>query len=135
MIVGGATRLAFTWLDPAPADPEGSGTLTVDGIVYIFTPTTCLISEKDFVAAGTGVEAGEQFWVSASNVRLDLAVGTESEIDEPAEDQLWLISDEIVDWNARGRTVTASAPMTDHRSPQSTTVLGSLELDCGGGDT
>jgi len=109
---------------------DGSGTLTVDGVVYRFTPTTCLISDEDFVATGTGFDDGEQFWVSASSVGLDLAVGTESEIDEPADDQLWLINNESVDWKATGNTVTAWAPMTDQRSPTSTTVVGALELRC-----
>ena len=108
----------------------GAGTLTVGGVVYHFTPTTCLISDEDFVATGHGLDDGEQFWVSASSVGLDLAVGTESEIEEPADDQLWLISDDAPEWTADGNTVTARAPMADRRSPQSTTVVGSLELRC-----
>ncbi len=118
-------------VDGSPALIDGSGTLTVDGNVYEFTPTTCLISEEDFVAAGTGFDDGERFWVSASSVGLDLAVGTENEIEEPADDQLWLISeDEAIDWTATDETVTARASMIDSRSPQSTTVVGSLELHC-----
>ena len=109
---------------------DGSGTLTVDGVVYQFTPTTCLISDEDFVAAGTGFDDGERFWVSASSKSLDLAVGTESEVEQPAGDQLWLISDQDIDWEATGDTVTAMAPMVDRRAPRSTTMLGSLELRC-----
>ena len=123
--------LADNRFETTPELIDGSGTLTVDGIVYEFTPTTCVISDEDFVAAGTGFDDGERFWVSASSVGLDLAVGTESEIEEPAEDQLWLISeDEVIDWSAQDETVIAEANMTDQRSPQSTTVHGSLELHC-----
>ena len=113
-----------------PQTVAGSGSLIVDGVTYDFTPTTCLISDEDFVAAGTGFDGPDRFWVSASSVGLDLSVGTENEVDEPAVDQLWLISEEVTDWQASGQTVTARAPMVDRRSPQSTTLVGSLHLRC-----
>ena len=109
---------------------SGSGILTVDGLSYPFTPTTCFISEEDFVAAGPGFVDTDQFWVSASSVSLDLAVGTEGELDQPTDDQVWLISNANVDWHATGRTVVAEAPMSDRRSPDSPTVVGTLELRC-----
>lgn len=114
---------------------DGSGTLTVDGIVYDFTPTTCQIGDDDFVAAGTGFRDDEQFWVSASSVGLDLAVGTQSEVEEPAADQLWLISEDGLVWErTTGDTITAEVDMTDRRSAPSTTVHGSLELHCSAAD-
>jgi hypothetical protein len=128
MFVVGASFAAQAMSEPELVD--GSGTLTVDDVAYRFTPTTCLITSDDFVAAGRGLDGDEQFWVSASSVGLDLAVGTESEIDEPAEDQLWLMSDEQVSWQADGNTVTATASMSDHRAPDSVAVEGSLELNC-----
>ena len=109
---------------------RGAGTLTVGGITYAFTPTTCFISDADFVAAGPGSDGSDRYWVSASSVSLDLTVGTENEIDEPDDDQLWLVSDDSVEWRATGQTVVASASMNDRRSPGTTAVVGSLELTC-----
>jgi hypothetical protein len=128
MFIAGASYAAQAVSDTEQVD--SSGTLTVDGIEYQFTPTTCLITSDEFVAAGHGVDGDDQFWVSASSVSLDLAVGTESEIEEPAEDQLWLMSDDPVSWQVDGSTVTARAPMSDHRLPESTTMMGALELNC-----
>ncbi|MGI9615593.1 MAG: hypothetical protein ACR2QO_21955 [Acidimicrobiales bacterium] len=128
IFVLGASIAAQAVSDSAAA--EGSGVLTVDGVDYRFTPTTCLITSDDFVAAGPGVDGDEQFWVSASSVSLDLAVGTESEIDKPSEDQLWLLSDDPIAWEADGNTVTAEASMSDHRLPESNEMAGALELSC-----
>ena len=125
----------WSQLDDDPVLLDGSGTLTVDGIVYNFTPTTCQIGEDDFVAAGTGFRDNEQFWVSASSVGLDLAVGTQSEVEEPDADHLWLISEDCLVWErTTGDTITAEVDMTDRRSAPSTTVHGSLELHCSAAD-
>lgn len=126
--VGG--RQLVSYLRPDPITAVGTGTLTVDGDVYAFTPTTCFISEQDFVAAGIGYRESEQFWVSASSASLDLTVGTKNEIDQPAHDQLWLASDQPVDWRASGQTIVANAEMSDHRTPGGATVTGRLELRC-----
>ena len=128
LFIAGGSVAAQAMSEPERVD--GSGTLTVDGVVYHFTPTTCLITSDDFVAAGRGTDGDEQFWVSASSVSLDLAVGTESEIEEPAEDQLWLVSDDPVSWQVEGNTVTARASMSDRRIPESGAMPGSLELNC-----
>lgn len=109
---------------------QGSGTLVVDGNSYSFVPTTCFISDEEFVAAGTGYDRGQRFWVSASSVNLDLSVGTESAIDQPADDELWLISDELIDWQSTGQSVVARAPMSDRRLSDSQPIVGSLELHC-----
>ena len=125
-------RVVIDRADPDPALIGGAGTLTIGDTTYAFTPTACFISDEDFVAAGTGFDGDDRFWVSASSVSLDLAVGTKTEIDQPADDQLWLNANENVDWTATGQTVVARAPMADRRSPGSTTVMGSLELRCDG---
>ena len=109
---------------------EGSGTLVIGDHTYAFTPTTCFISDEDFVAAGTGVFEAQQFWVTASAIGLDLTVGTENEIDQPADDQLWLVADDMVQWHATGQTIMARAEMTDRRTPEAQPVVGSLKLNC-----
>lgn len=109
---------------------SGSGILVIDGTSYEFTSTACFISEDEFAAAGTGYDNGQRFWVSASSANLDLSVGTESAIDQPADDQLWLISDELIDWQSAGDTVVAHAPMSDRRATDAETVVGTLELHC-----
>ncbi|MGF1597292.1 MAG: hypothetical protein ACFCVK_10255 [Acidimicrobiales bacterium] len=124
----GAYRLLT---DVEPADPvAGTGTLVVDGVTYHFSPTTCRISDEDFVAAGAGSDGDDEFWVSASSVGLDLSLGTADEQAEPADDKKWLISADGVNWEATGDTVTAEAPMIDRHSPGSTTVVGSLHVRC-----
>ncbi len=127
-MIGGSFAAQAT--SSAGAD-QRTGTLTVDGHEYRFTPSTCLITSEDFVVAGSGVDDDEQFWVAASSTELDLAVGTGSETEKPAEDQLWLLSDEAPSWRAGGTVVTAVAPMSDHRRTGSTSVVGKLEFDCG----
>lgn len=115
----------------ADTDPAvGTGTLTIGDETYVFTPTTCFISDEDFAAAGTGFDGSERFWVSASSVSLDLTVGTDNEVSQPADDQVWLVADEGLHWQATGQTVVARASMTDRRTPGSTTMLGALELRC-----
>jgi hypothetical protein len=115
---------------PAPITAVGAGTLTIDDDVYPFTPTTCFITDQDFVAAGTGSSGSDQFWVSASSSGLNLTFGTENEIDHPPSDKLWLVSDDTIDWFATGRKVTAQTEMSDHRIPGFTPVTGHLELRC-----
>ncbi|MCP4225493.1 MAG: hypothetical protein GY773_19330 [Actinomycetia bacterium] len=123
-------RVAIDRTESKPPFAGGSGTLVVDDTTYTFTPTTCFISEEDFVAAGKGVLDTQQFWVTASGVGLDLAVGTENEIDQPADDQLWLVADDTIDWHATGQTIVAQAEMSDRRTPEVEPVVGSLELHC-----
>ncbi len=114
----------------SPEPVPGAGTLTVGDHVYYFRPTSCVISDEDFAAAGTGIDDGQRFWVSASSIGLDLAVGTSSEIEQPADDQLWLVSDDRVDWEIHDDTVSATASMADRRVADATPVLGALELHC-----
>lgn len=132
-ILAGLAAIVFLsdWVDGDSGSSEGSGVLTIGEATYTFTPITCFVSEEDFVAAGTGVDGSEQFWVSASSINLDLIFGTDNEVDQPADDQLWLASENVINWNATGQTVVARAPMSDRRTPDSTEVVGSLEVRCG----
>ncbi|MEM8923797.1 MAG: hypothetical protein AAGD35_09855 [Actinomycetota bacterium] len=128
--IAGAIGLAAELFGADALDPRGSGTLVADDVTYEFAPTTCFISADEFVAAGTGQIDGDRFWVSASSENLDLSVGTESALDQPADDQLWLISTGTVDWTAAGDTVVARADMADRRLAESEAVLGELQLRC-----
>lgn len=121
----------FDFVDADPGHDNGTGSLTVAGETFTFTATTCFVSDDDFVAAGPGNNGTDHYWVSASSISLDLAVGTENEVDRPADDQTWLMSDEVTDWEADGQTVVAEAPMTDRRDPESAQFLGSLRVTCG----
>ena len=115
----------------SPAAVDGSGTLTVDGVVYPFTPTTCLITSDQFVVAGSGADGDERFWVAGSTTEIDLAIGTSTETAEPAEHQLWLVSDAAPSWRAADTVVTARTVMSDPRRNDATTLIGLLEFDCG----
>lgn len=119
------------FVDADPGKTNGAGTLVVGGEQYQFTPTTCFVSNEDFAVAGSGSDGTGGFWVTASSVSLDLAFGTETATDQPADDQLWLVSDEVNDWQANGQEITAEAPMTDRRDPDSPSFLGTLEVRCG----
>ena len=118
------------FVDADSTTANSSGTLTVAGETYSFTPTTCFVSEEDFVAAGPGYQGTTRYWVSASGVSLDLAFGTENEVDQPADSQVWLVSDELIDWDATNGGVVAKATMTDRRDPDSPTFLGTLSVRC-----
>lgn len=133
LLLFGFGAIQFARASDEIATIEGSsGTLTIDGVDYDFAATTCLISEDDFVAAGTGFDGQNQFWVSASSGVLDLSVGTENDIDKPEDNQLWLVNQEPVDWHVSNETVMAKAPVSDQRSPNSDPTIASLRLRCGG---
>jgi hypothetical protein len=109
---------------------SGTGQLMVDGTTYSFTPTTCTIADSDFLVAGPGEVAGEPFWVTASGLRVNLAVGQESEDERPDDDELWLKSVGDITWQASDHKVTASATMGDERDNQSGHHIGALTVDC-----
>ena len=107
-----------------------TGRLDVDGVVYRFAPTTCTITDTDFLAAGKGRIDGEPFWVSASANGMDLTVGPESEAERPADDDLWLISVDEVRWESTTGSVTASAVMRDERDTNARSFRGALSVSC-----
>lgn len=109
---------------------EETARLEVAGTTYLFTPSTCTITETDFLASGSGDIGGEPFWVSASGDRFDLAVGPNNEEERPAEDQLWLISVDDVRWSAADQTITASAIMRDERDTTAESLRGTLSVEC-----
>lgn len=112
------------------SQPDEHGRLDVAGVSYEFTPSTCTITEDDFLAAGSGDIGGEPFWVSASADRVNLAIGPETEEDRPQDDQLWLISVEDVHWRSADQSVTATAIMRDERDTNAESVRGTLSIEC-----
>lgn len=114
----------------ADADTPMTAQLEIDGVSYTFAPTTCTITDTDFVAAGSGDLNGEPFWVSASGDGVNLSVGSESEVERPAEDQLWLVSVNKVRWQAEDDSITASAWLRDERDTNARAVSGRLSVEC-----
>lgn len=128
LLVGSAFGLARSGSGVDELDETGR--LDVAGVVYRFAPTTCTITDTDFLAAGPGRIDGEPFWISASADRVDLAVGPESDADIPDRNQVWLISVQEVRWKAADDHVDATAVLRDERDTGSPRVLGALSVDC-----
>ena len=114
----------------ASSDRSDVGELEVGGVHYNFVATTCSVSESDFIAAGSGTIDGEPFWISASGDRVNLALGEDSEAERPADDKLWLISVNSVNWTNQDGAITASAIMRDERDPGSQVLRGTLSVAC-----
>lgn len=110
--------------------PAVTSHLDVNGVMYRFAPTTCTITDSDFLAAGSGTVDGEPFWISASADRVNLTLGEAIEVDRPADNELWMISIAEIAWEADDQTVAASAVMRDERDPNSRSYRGSLAIDC-----
>lgn len=109
---------------------EASGQVEIDGTVYRFAPTTCTITDTDFLAAGEGEIDGEEFWVSASPDRINLAVGSSTGVQRVGTDDLWLMSVDKVSWEIVGRTIIASVEMRDERDTNAPSLDGNLSVDC-----
>jgi len=114
----------------ASSDESESAQLDVDGVSYQFAPSTCSVSDTDFVAAGTGTIDGEPFWISASGDRVNLALGEETEAERPEDDKLWLISIDDVNWRNSDGAITATAVMRDERDTNAESVRGTLSVRC-----
>lgn len=114
------------------SEPEVGQTamLQIDGVTYRFAPTTCTITDTDFLAAGTGTMEGVAFWISASGDRVNLAVGPESEGQRPSDDEVWLTNVEEVQWHSEPDKVTATALMGDQRLPGAEPTQGNLSIEC-----
>ncbi|MEM7272743.1 MAG: hypothetical protein AAF547_06670 [Actinomycetota bacterium] len=129
VLVGFAFGLSSAGLT-GDADAAASATLDVDGVAYRFTPSTCTITEDDFLAAGSGTVDGESFWLAVSSDGINLAVGPETESELPADDQLWLVSVEEIRWLASDGTVTASVGLRDERDLEAERLQSRLSLTC-----
>lgn len=135
LAVAGVVGLVVEVLGDATPETAGTAMLSVDGVDYTFTPTSCFVSDEQFAAAGDGFIRGQRFWVSASNVNLDLSVGTENALDDPAEGLPWFMSVDDINWSTAGQAVTASATMLDRHGADPDPIVGSFELTCTAGTT
>ena len=116
--------------DPAPR-LVGFASLTVDGTVYDFELATCAMPGTDFLASGHGADGEVDYWLSASGATIELVGGTSSEVDQPIEGEVWLISDDPIEWlTTESGTVRAEASFRDRRVPGFTPLHGLLDVRC-----
>ena len=109
----------------------GSASLEFSDDRYSFSPTTCVVSNDGFVVSGNGTHQSERFWLNASAADIQLAVGVESELDTPADDQLWLTSVGDIEWRRTAdQGIEAEAQLLDSRDPDSAVVTGVFEVRC-----
>ncbi len=129
-IRGSAGIDTFDLTITGPADFSGQGSLVVDGTSYQFITDNCVITEDDFIAGGTGTNAGVPFRIAASISSIELAFGTNDELSEPAPGQLWLQSDQPPDWSSKQGVVRANVDLVNPLDPQSAAFPATLELIC-----
>ena len=110
------------------ADP--TGIFEVGDSRYEFVPSACTTTDTDFVAAGSGTINGEPFWISATSRSMTLTVGTESEVERPDKDQVWLTSLGPVTWTAIDDGIEVEATMVDSRNEESPRHYGVLLVSC-----
>lgn len=125
-----ASVVGFESLRSSASAESGHGQLTVGGTTYAFSPSTCTIADSDFLVAGHGEVDGEPFWLSASGLRVNLAVGQESETERPEDDDLWLVSVDEISWRSDETHIDASATMRDERDALAGSHRGSLSVEC-----
>ena len=135
LLVGILLLTGFAYSVSALADDDhsttsASGRLEVDGPVYRFAPTTCTITDSDFLAAGTGEIDGERFRVSASPDRVNLAIGSSTTTGRAGTDDLWLMSVDKVSWEIAERSIVATVTMRDERNTNAPNLDASLSVDC-----
>ena len=117
-------------LSGAARATESTGTLSVDGSDYVFSPTTCGITDDDFVVSGPGEQGEEEFVVSASSGSVELAFGIVSEIDTPASSEMWLANAQEIEWSRAGDTVEATLSMIDRNHADVAPVDAELSVIC-----
>lgn len=103
--------------------------LEVDGQTYQFSPSTCTVTDADFLAAGPGAIEGDSFWVTASSDGIDLAVGVETEAEAAADNQRLISVDEIR-WSESDGVIAATTRLQDPQQPDAPTLAGRLSLTC-----
>ncbi len=120
-----------TFNDSTAASDSEPSTLVVGGHEYAFVPTTCVITEDTFVAAGPGSMDGINYVIAVSHATVELAMGIDAELETPAPDQLWLSSEDSVSWTRKGQDqVSASATLFDRNAPDSPSRSAVLDLRC-----
>lgn len=124
---------SFLWfsVDEA-ASVDGVSVLEVGDTRFEFAPSVCTFTATDFVAAGRGTVDGEPFWVSASSRSIRLSVGTDSELQRPAADQLWLTSVGELAWDRRSDSLQVQTLMRDGRNDAAAKTPARLSVSCPG---
>ena len=117
-------------LSGATGSSESTGTLTVEGSDYVFSPTTCGITADDFVVSGPGEQGEEAFVVSASSGSVELAFGIVSEIDTPASSEMWLANAQEIEWSRSGDTIEATLSMIDRNHTDVAPLDAMLSVTC-----
>lgn len=126
-----AVIASFFWLSvDEAASVDGASVLEVGDVRYEFAPSVCTFTPTDFVAAGSGTVDGEPFWVSASSRSIRLSVGTDSELQRPADDQLWLTSVGELAWDRSSESLQVQTLMRDGRNDEAARVMARLSLSC-----
>ena len=128
-----AVVLSLWWFvarSAADTEVAGEGLVTVADDVYQFELTTCTAADTNFVAAGYGIVDGERYWLNASGSGVNITGGTESEIEPPAEGQLWLSSDGAPEWKMADGVVDAEVAVSDRRLADPIRSVAVLKLSC-----
>ncbi len=122
---------SFFWfsVDEA-ASVDGASVLEVGESRYEFVPSVCTFTDTDFVAAGRGTIDGEPFWVSASSRSVSLSVGSESELQRPSADDLWLTSVGELQWDRSSGSLQAQTLMRDGRDDGAAETPAELSVHC-----
>ncbi len=124
---------SFFWLSvDEAASVDGASALEVGETRYEFAPSVCRFTSTDFVAAGRGTVDGQSFWVSASSRSVRLSVGTDSELQRPAADQLWLTSVGELEWNRGDGSLQVQTLMRDGRNDDAGALPARLSVSCPG---
>jgi len=132
-VVVGMIGLAVrsTSAESGQASSSASAAFTVDGITYDFAPTSCTVTETDFLAAGPGQLDGEDFWISVSPEAAEVALGTADERTRSDDvDDAWYRNNGIIDWTVEGDTVEATLALRNERMPDSGTLRGHFSATC-----
>ncbi|MDH3300762.1 MAG: hypothetical protein OES24_09675 [Acidimicrobiia bacterium] len=124
---------SFFWfsVDEA-ASVDGASVLEVGETRFEFAPSVCTYTATDFIAAGRGTVDGEPFWISASSRSIRLSVGTDSELQRPAADQLWLTSVGELEWDRSSDSLQVQTLMRDGRNDAAAKTPARLSVSCPG---
>ena len=123
--------LSLLWLSAdEAASVDGASVLEVGGTRYEFVPSVCTFTSTDFVAAGSGRVDGEAFWVAVSSRSIRLSVGTDSELQRPSDDQVWMTSVGELEWDRDSDSLEVQTSMRDGRHDAATALPARLSVAC-----
>ncbi len=109
--------------------PVSYGAIDIADTPFPFDPETCAVLDGAFIAAGPGQNGFGEYWVSASESKIEILFNVASEVDTPPPGFPWLQSEDI-GWSspAEGQVVAVTR-MTATRDLL-TSGRGTLELTC-----